>query len=128
MMPANLFHHPPRVLAACCLLALSGCANNEALHTQLAASQEAVDQAKIVGASEHYPANYGEAVDKLSRATAAADSRHKDDAMRLAQQAEVDANLARAKTDAAQARIAAAEISRSNQLLREAVTRANQNQ
>src|SRR5206468_1347779 len=86
MMLANLFHHPPRVLAACCLLALSGCAN-EALHTQLAASQEAVDQAKIVGAAEHYPANFGEAMDKLSRANAAANGRHEDDAMRLAQQA-----------------------------------------
>ena len=128
MMLATLFHHPPRVLAACCVLALTGCASNEALNTQLANSKVAVDQANIAGASEHYPADYGEALDKLNRANAAAKGRDKGDAMRLAEQAQVDANLARAKTDSAQARFAAAELVKSNQLLRDMVTRANQNQ
>lgn len=120
MMPAQLHHHPSRALALCGLLVLSGCAS-EALNNQLAQSREAVDQARIVGAPEGAPKEYDSAVDKLNRASAAAKDRHKDDAMRLAQQAQVDANLARAMTDSAQARVAAAEMAKSNEALREAL-------
>jgi hypothetical protein len=127
MMLANLFYHPARVFAGCLLLGLSGCAN-EALNHQLASSREAVDQAKMAGAAETAPAEFDVAVDKLNRANAAARDRHEDDATRLAQQAQVDANLARAKTDSAQARIAAAELTKSNRILRETYNRANQNQ
>jgi hypothetical protein len=46
-------------------------------------------------------------------------SRQKGDAMRLAQEAQVDANLARAKTDTAHARMAAAETDKEqSELLR----------
>ena len=124
MIPAHLFHHPSRLLAACCLLVLSGCAN-EALNKQLATSREAVDQAKIAGAAERAPADFDTAVNKLNQATAAADNRKKKDAMRLAEEAQVDANLARARNDSAQARIAAAELEKSNDLLRETIARAN---
>ena len=55
------------------------------------------------------------AADKLGRANAAATGHHKHDAMRLAQQAQVDANLARAKSESTQARIAAAELTKTNQ-------------
>lgn len=127
MMLAHLLHHPSRMLAAGGLLVLSGCAN-EALHDQLASSREAVDQAKIAGAAETVPADYDAAVDKLNRASTAANNRHEDDAMRLAQQAQLDADLARARTDSAQARFAATEMVKSNQVLREALSRANQNQ
>jgi hypothetical protein len=127
MKLANLFYRPSRVWAACGLLVLSGCAS-EALNSQLATSREAVDQAKIAGAAEAAPADFGQALDKLNRANAAAENRKKDDAMRLAQEAQVDANLARARTDSAQARVAAAELVKSNQILRETIVRANQNQ
>lgn len=127
MMLANLFYRPSRVLAACSLLALSACAN-EALNNQLANSREAIDQAKIAGAAETAPADFDVAVDKLNRADAAAKNRDKKEAMRLAQQAQVDANLARAKTDSTQARIAAAEVDKSNQILRDWINRAHQNQ
>jgi len=127
MMPAHLFHHPSRVLAACCVLALSACAN-EALNNQLATSREAVDQAKIAGAQERAPADFDTASNKLAQANAAAENRKKDDAMRLAQEAQVDANLARAKNDAVQSRLAAAEMQKSNDIMREMVNRAVQNQ
>jgi hypothetical protein len=127
MMPVRLSHHPARVLAPCCLLALAACAN-PALNNQLANSREAVDQAKIVGAEQGAPAELQAAVDKLNQASAAATARRGDDAMRLAQEAQVDANLARAKTSSAQARLAAAEMAKSNQLLYEAINRTNQNQ
>jgi hypothetical protein len=118
MMLAHVFHHPSRVLAGCALLALSGCAN-QALNQQLATSREAVDQARIAGAADTAPNDLQVAVDKLDRASAAAKDRKKDDAMRLAQEAQVDANLARARTDSAHARVAAAELAKSNELLRE---------
>ena len=127
MMLAHLFHHPSRVLAGCLLLGLSGCAN-EALNQQLATSREAVDQAKMVGAAETAPAEFDVAVEKLNRANAAAKERHEEDATRLAQQAQVDANLARARTDSTQARIAAVELTKSNLILSETINRANQNQ
>jgi hypothetical protein len=127
MMLAHLFHHPTRVLAGCLLLGLSGCAN-EALNQQLATSRETVDQAKMVGAAETAPAEFDVAVDKLNRANAAAQERREVDAMRLAQQAQVDANLARAKTDSTQARMASAELAKSNQILRDTMNQANQNQ
>jgi hypothetical protein len=128
MMPVRLFYHPARVLAPCCLLALAACAN-PALNNQLANSREAVDQAKIVGAEQGAPAELQAAVDKLNQADAAAGKRRTgDEAMRLAQEAQVDANLARAKTNSAQARLAAAEMAKSNQLLYEAINRTNQNQ
>ena len=128
MMHVKLFIHPARVLAPCCLLALAACAN-PALNNQLANSREAVDQAKIVGAEQAAPTEFQVAVDKLSQASAAAEKRRSgDDAMRLAQEAQVDANLARAKTNSAQARLAAAEMAKSNQLLYEALNRTNQNQ
>lgn len=126
MMPAHRFYHPSRVLAACCLLGLSACAN-EALNNQLAASREAVDQAKIAGAAERAPADYDAAVDKLNRANAAANDRDKKEAMRLAQEAQVDANLAHAKNDSGQAMLAAAELEKSNQILREEYLRAHPN-
>lgn len=125
MMLATLFRHSPRALTACCLVALSGCAN-EALHNQLANSREAVDQAKIAGAAEAVPADYDAAVNKLSQANDAANHRQSDAAMRLAQEAQVDANLARAKTNSAQARLAAAELAKSNQILYGEINRANQ--
>jgi hypothetical protein len=128
MMLANLFYHPSRVLAACSLLALSACATNEALNNQLATSREAVDQAQIAGAAERAPADFNLAAGKLNEANAAAKDRDEDRAMRLAQQAQVDANLARARSDSAQASTAAAELAKSNQILRETINRANQNQ
>ena len=127
MMPAHRFQRPSRILAACAVLALPGCAN-EVLNNQMANSQEAIDQARIAGAADTAPADLSSAVDKLDRARATASHRRGKDAMRLAQEAQVDANLARAKTDSAQARIAAAEITKSNQVLYDELNRMRQNQ
>jgi len=127
MIHVRLFYRPSRVLAGCCLLALSACSSSELNH-QLATSREAVDQAQMAGAEENAPADFGVAADKLTRANAAATGHHKHDAMRLAQQAQVDANLARAKSESTQTRIAAAELTKTNQTLREAINRANSNE
>jgi hypothetical protein len=128
MMLANPFNHPSRVLAACVVLGLAGCASNQALDNQLASSREALDQAQIAGAEQVASADYNLAAGKLNRATDEATNGNKDDAMRLAQQAQADANLAHARTDSTQARIAAVELQKSNLALRDALIRARQNQ
>ncbi|RZA35584.1 MAG: DUF4398 domain-containing protein [Lysobacteraceae bacterium] len=122
MMLPHRFHQPARALAACALLALSGCASKE-LNRQLANTRIAVDQAHIAGAAEVAPAEFQAASDKLQRAETAANDRKKKDAMRLAEQAQADANLARARTDSAQARVAAAEMAKSNSILSGAYNR-----
>jgi hypothetical protein len=127
MKPAHLFSHLSRGSVVCVLFALSAC-SSEPLNNQLATSREAVDQARIAGAADKAPGEFNVAVDKLNQADTAAKGRHKDDALRLAQEAQVDANLARAKTDSAQARIAATEITKSNQILREALAAQSRSQ
>jgi hypothetical protein len=112
----------------CVLLALSACATNKELTAQLTNSREAVDQARMAGAEQTAPADLDVAVGKLDRANAAAKNRDEGDAMHLAQQAQVDANLARAKTESAHSRLAAAELTKSNEMMRAAIARANQNQ
>jgi hypothetical protein len=129
MLLDYLSNHSSRLLVGCALLALSACATNKELTAQLANSREAVDQAKMVGAEHTAAADLEVAVGKLDRANAAAKNRDEGDAMRLAQQAQVDANLARARSESAQARVAAAEVMKSNQIMRAAAAnRANQNQ
>ena len=128
-MLADAFRRPSRLLAACMLIALSGCAN-KVLNNQLATSRDAVDQAQIVGAAQIAPQEFSVAVDKLDRANAAAKRKDVGVAMTLAREAQADASLARARTNSSQARTAAAELEKSNQILREeiAYTHAHQNQ
>jgi hypothetical protein len=129
MLLANLSNQSSRLLVGCALLALSACATNKELTNQLASSREAVDQARMAGAEQTAGADMNVAIAKLERADAAAKNRDEKDAMRLAQQAQVDANLARARSESAQARVAATEVMKSNQIMRAAATnRANQNQ
>jgi hypothetical protein len=129
MSLANLSNQSSRLLVGCALLALSACATNKELTAQLASSREAVDQARMSGAEQTAAADMDTAIGKLERADAAAKNRKEADAMRLAQEAQVDANLARARSDSAEARIAAAEVIKSNQIMRAAAAnRANQNQ
>jgi hypothetical protein len=124
----NLSNYSARLLLGCAVLALSACATNKELTNQLANSREAVDQARMAGAEQTAAADMDVAVGKLDHANAAAKNRNDADAMRLAQQAEVDANLARARSEANQAKIAATEVMKSNQIMRAAANRANQNQ
>ena len=123
MRLANPHFRPSRVLAACCLLGLSACAHHE-LNDQLGKSQEAINQARAAGAAEMAPSDYNAANSKMRRA------RSEDTvvAMRLAEEAQADANLAHAKTNSTRAMNAATEMARSNQALREEINRSGQKQ
>lgn len=125
MMSSSHHLHPPRALAACCLLALTACAN-QPLQNQLATSREAVEQAKTAGAPATDPANFNTASEKLRRANLAAEDRKDDMAMRLAQQAQADADLAHARTGATHAATAASELAKSNRALHDEISGVQQ--
>jgi len=123
MTLANHYYRPSGILTACCLLVLSGCAH-QALNDQLATSQEAIKQAQTAGAPETAPADFAAANDKLDRAKSAESHRDMVVAMRLAEQAQADANLANAKTESTRATTAATEIVKGNQALSDEISRS----
>lgn len=105
---------------------LTACAVTPAAPTaQIAASRTAVDQARMAGASEAAPIEYNTARDKLARAEAAYQSQDYTRAIRLAREAEVDAQLAQARTSATRSQEALAEIEASTRALQDELNRAN---
>lgn len=107
-----------------CLLFLSSCAHKQQLNAQLATTQQAIAQAAAAGAPNTAPNDYQAAREKLERANRSAQQQDNVAAMRLAQQSQADANLAQAKTHSANAVMAATEIVKSNQALRDEIGRA----
>lgn len=83
------------LILALAVFGLVGCASDPAPHEQMRLSEQALQQAKAVGASEQVPA-YKLAEDKLARAKANMASESYRDARMRAEQAELDARLAEA--------------------------------
>lgn len=83
-------------LAALALLALSGCANDPAPTEQLRLTEQALNQAKAVGASDEI-AELKLAEERLGQAQAAMAEGEFKHARMLAEQAELDARLAEAR-------------------------------
>jgi hypothetical protein len=113
----------PAVLAAGLLAA---CASSPQPAPFIAASTASVEAARAAGASELAPVPLDEARAKLQRAQALAQAGSKEDAVRLAQQADVDAQLARARAGAERSRRSAAEIDASLQVLQDELNRRQQ--
>ncbi|MDD0974069.1 DUF4398 domain-containing protein [Pseudomonas fontis] len=84
------------LFVALALLALAGCAADPAPHEQLRLSEQAVAQAKAVGATDEV-AELKLAEEKLARAQANMLSESYRDARMRAEQAELDARLAEAR-------------------------------
>ena len=78
------------------LLALAGCAADPAPHEQMRLSEQALEQAKAVGATDEV-AELELAEDKLARARSNMASESYRDARLRAEQAELDARLAEAR-------------------------------
>lgn len=78
------------------LLALAGCAADPAPHEQMRLSEQALEQAKAVGATDEV-AELKLAEDKLARARSNMASESYRDARLRAEQAELDARLAEAR-------------------------------
>lgn len=101
--------------------ALAGCSGVPVPKEQLAVSQSAVNEATRSGAPEHAPAELRAAREKMDRARQAVKDHEYERARRYAEQAEVDARLAQAKTDSERARIAAEQVQQSLEVLRQEI-------
>jgi len=103
---------------------LAGCASEKTPATaDVAVSRAAVDAAASAGAAEAAPAEMQSARDKLMRANQALASRDYQAAADWANLAEADARLAQSKANSAKASMAAEEVQRSIQALRDELSR-----
>jgi hypothetical protein len=116
-----------RGIAASAVLAgalfVSGCASTPPPTAQLAVATAAIAHATAAGAAETAPLELGMARDKLNRAQMAVANKDMDTALSLAQQAQLDAQLAEAKGEAARSRKAADALGEAGRALREELTR-----
>jgi len=110
-------------VAAC---GLAGCVTvpPEAPTAQMAASRSAVEQARQAGADTADAADYNMAHDKLLRAESSYQAGDYVLALRLAREAEVDAQLAQAKANSAKSQVALNELEASSRALRDEINRA----
>ena len=105
--------------AVLALLALTACASDPAPLEQMRLTEQAVAQARAVGADEQVP-ELLLAEDKLNRAQSAMDEEAFKQARVLAEQAELDARLAEARVVTAKSQAQLAELSnRINRLRRQ---------
>lgn len=114
---------PVLIVGASMLLA--GCASAPAPTEQLAVSAAAVSRADSAGAAALAPAEIQTARDKLDQARLAMTREDFDSARSLAQEAQVDAQLAEAKSRSSKARKAADELQEGVRVLREELDRKN---
>ncbi len=115
-------------LLASVALAVAGCANPPSPAPSIAASSASVEAARSAGAPELAAVELNEARNKLERARAAATAGDERSAIRLAEQADVDAQLARAKASSERSRRAVTELEAGLQTLRDELNRAAQKQ
>jgi hypothetical protein len=103
---------------------LVGCATQPAPVEELGATRAAIQTALAEGANNASP-EMALARDKLARAEAAAQRRDAVTARRLAEEATVDAQVARARIEAEKSRKAAAELDASLAALRDEMNRSS---
>lgn len=84
------------LILALAMLGLAGCANDPAPHEQMRLSEQALEQAKAVGATDQVP-EMKLAEDKFARAKSNLATEDYRDARMRAEQAELDARLAEAR-------------------------------
>ena len=113
------------VIALACL-SLAGCASKPPPVAEMAVSNAAVAQAANAGAAEYAPAELSAARDKLARANLAMAAKEYDVTRSLAEEAEVDAQLAGVKARSGQSAKAAAEVQDASRALREEMNRQPQ--
>ena len=111
------------VIAAFTVLIVSGCASTGDMpREQMAVARAAVDRAAGPAGADA-PLEVSESRNKLERATAAVARKDYDEARRLAEQAEVDANLAEAKSHSVRSNRALQEVREGIRQLREEIGR-----
>lgn len=111
----KLFQAAPWLLA---LFALGGCASTPPPTAELAAAEAALNEAERAEAADFAPVELGFARERLDQARAASEQRDYGVAKTAASQAQVDAELALAKSRAARARAEVQKRSEDNAALR----------
>ncbi|MDT4328477.1 DUF4398 domain-containing protein [Methylomonas sp. MS20] len=105
---------------------IAGCASVAPPTEQLAVSKAALNSATSAGGNEYAPISLRSAVLKMDAAERAMTQQEYLQARQLAEQAQVDAQLAAATARAAKAQKAASELGESNRVLREEIDRKAQ--
>ena len=107
-----------------CAALLTGCASDPPTAPSIAAGATALETARSAGAPEFAAADLDQARGKLERARALAQAGKNREAIRMAEQAEVDAQLARATAGSERSTRALNEVEASLRSLREELNRA----
>jgi len=111
-------------LAASALLLLGGCASNAPMPTaQMAVAEAAVQQANNSSTAAGAPGELQVAIAKLASAREAVAAKDFDRATRLAEQAQVDAQVAELHAQSTRSRKAAQESQDAARVLREEISR-----
>ena len=116
------------VVIALTLLGLNGCGGGygNIPSEKISAGDKAVSDAKGSNASVNAPVELKAAEDKLAAAKAALNKKEYDEASRLAEQASVDADYARAKGSSEKARKKADEIRQNINALKQEIDQLSQ--
>jgi Domain of unknown function (DUF4398) len=105
-------------LCAALALSVAGCASTPIPNEKIAVAKSSVARAEQSGAPEFAPVEMAAARDKLARAEKAAASKEAQPATQLAEQANIDAQLAEATAQQKKSHKAATEFDASMQALR----------
>lgn len=105
------------------LLSLTACTSSQPPTSQMALAQSAVDKATTAGAYEYAPLELKAAQDKMDMAKTAIQAKHYGEAERLLEQAEIDAQLAEAKSDTVKSQKTVDTLQQGIDLLREEIQR-----
>jgi hypothetical protein len=114
------------VIGAAVVWGLAACASSPIPNEKIAVAKASVQRAEQAGAPELAPVELATARDKLSRAEKAAADRDAQPATMLAEQANVDAQLAEATANQQRSHKAAMEFDASMQALRNESMRSTQ--
>lgn len=113
--------HAP--VAGAALLAIVACASAPMPLAELAVARAAVSHAAAAGGPEFAPAEMTMARDKMARAEVALQADRRDHARELAQQAQVDAQLAEARAEARKAERSATSLQEAARALNDEMAR-----
>ena len=117
------------MLAFCGLVGISGCAGNGKVPSeQIANTEKTIGAARDSNATVHAPLELKLADEKLQAAKAAVDKKEYDQARRLLEEAQVNADLANAKSGSTKARQVAKEMRDSINALRQEIERTQKAQ
>ena len=114
------------ILGSLVLIIATSCATTKPPTDELARTQAAINQAEQVGARDYAPLEIREAKKKLDQARELMDRKEFERAARLADQAEVDAELAEVKTLSGKTQKAVNELRESRKALKQEILRNQQ--